>query len=343
MSLSGGRSQRCLVSRLLHRLLTSTCLGREKSAITPVDRLPSSVPRAQGGNIARVPFGDSVAVAKVDRPFATQDQPFATACSPPVVVKAPSRGGRPSAAVPMPATVAALPACCARLRALEYFVAAADELHRMLSDGQLDLAVATPPDPADDRFIGVELFRTPLVLVCRRDDPAAIRKTMAPGELSGRDLVGFPTGWGVRTLADRMAHTSGTRLDFNLEVNDVSTMLDLVEAGLGVAFLPAGPVTRRALSRVPLSGPTIDWTISAVTSAPRPSNPAAHESWRLMSRRQRSRSRAGPRPHETAGARQSNRRASGALSKQDVPRDDAGAPHPQRASNQARPGLPHHA
>jgi hypothetical protein len=93
MSLSGGRSQRCLVSRLLHRLLTSTCLGREKSAITPVDRLPISVPRAQGGNIARVPFGDSVDVAKVDRPFATQDQPFATACSPPVVVKAPSRAG----------------------------------------------------------------------------------------------------------------------------------------------------------------------------------------------------------------------------------------------------------
>jgi DNA-binding transcriptional LysR family regulator len=177
-----------------------------------------------------------------------------------------------------------------------------EELHRTLLDGQLDLAVASPPDPADDRLVAIELFRTSLVLVCRTDDPAASRKTIAPGDLAGRDLVGFPTGWGVRALADQMAHTYGIRLDFNLEVNDVSTLLDLVEAGLGVAFIPEALITRSALRAVQLSGPTIDWTISALSLAPGPVNPAARELWKLITRVQR------PRPQRTSRRNQETAR-----------------------------------
>src|SRR6266576_3025686 len=44
--------------------------------------------------------------------------------------------------------------------------ASADGLHQLLLDGDLDLAVASPPQPADDRLITVDLLHTPVVLAC---------------------------------------------------------------------------------------------------------------------------------------------------------------------------------
>jgi DNA-binding transcriptional LysR family regulator len=163
--------------------------------------------------------------------------------------------------------------------------AAAADLHRLLIDGELDLAVASPPEPADERLVAVDLFHTPLVLACRADDPLASRKTVAASDLAGRNLIGFPRGWVLRTLADRMMHQSGMHLDFNLEINDTSTLLDLVEAGLGVALIAEVLTTqRRALRPVRLSGPKINWTISAVAIAPGPINPAAGELWHAITR-----------------------------------------------------------
>lgn len=170
------------------------------------------------------------------------------------------------------------------------------DLHRMLVDGRLDLAVASPPEPPDDHLATVELFRTPLVLVCRADDPFAKRKTIAASDLAGRELIGFPVGWVVRSLADRLAHASEARLDASHEVNDTSTLLDLVEAGLGVALLPEALIAgRRTLRSVQLSGPRIAWTISVVSLAPGPNNPAALELWKFITRFPRAVPRKTPR------------------------------------------------
>jgi DNA-binding transcriptional LysR family regulator len=161
--------------------------------------------------------------------------------------------------------------------------AAAADLQRLLLDGELDLAIASPPEPADERLVAVHLLHSPLVLACRADDPFASRKTVGLADLAGRNLIGFPRGWVIRTLADRMMDQSGVRLDVNLEINDTSTLLDLVEAGLGVALIAEGLATqRRALRAVRLSGRKINWAISAVAVAPGPFNPAARELWRLI-------------------------------------------------------------
>src|SRR3954469_9378276 len=44
--------------------------------------------------------------------------------------------------------------------------ASADDLHRLLLDGDVDLCVASPPDPTDDRVTTVDLLHTPVVLAC---------------------------------------------------------------------------------------------------------------------------------------------------------------------------------
>lgn len=121
------------------------------------------------------------------------------------------------------------------------------------------------------------------MLACRADDPYAGRETVAMSDLVGRNLIGYPRGWAMRTLADRAARESGTLLDVNLEVNDTSTLLDLVEAGLGFALIAEAMVTQRpALRAVPLRGAEVDWIISAVAAAPAPANPAARELWRVI-------------------------------------------------------------
>src|SRR3954469_8669887 len=165
--------------------------------------------------------------------------------------------------------------------------ASADELHQLLIDGDLDVCVASPPEPADKRLATVDLLHTPLVLACRADDPYATRRTVTLRELAGRNIIGFPRGWSVRSLTDRAVDAAGASLDINLEVNDTATLLDLVEVGLGVTVIAEGLAQqRRSLRKVRLAGgKRIDWIVSAITLAPAPTNPAALALWQLLTRK----------------------------------------------------------
>ncbi|MDT7548643.1 MAG: hypothetical protein QOE84_1037, partial [Actinomycetota bacterium] len=171
--------------------------------------------------------------------------------------------------------------------ALRLRQASADDLHQLLLDGDLDLCVGSPPEPADDRLTTVDLLHTPIVVACRADDPYATRRSVSLQDLADRNIIGFPRGWAMRNLTERATTAAAVSLEVNLEVNDTATLLDLVEAGLGVALIADALVRpRRALRRVPLSGgPRIDWTVSALTLDPAPTNPAALALWLQLTRK----------------------------------------------------------
>ena len=163
--------------------------------------------------------------------------------------------------------------------------AASEELHDLLGAGEIHLAVASPPEPADERIVAVDLLRTPLVVACHPDDPFADRSAVPLRDLIGRNLIGFPHGWALRTLADRALRDAGVSQELNLEVNDTATLLDLVEADLGIALVAQELTTgRRRLRTIPLSTPKHVWTISALAPAPEPRNHAARELWRRITR-----------------------------------------------------------
>jgi DNA-binding transcriptional LysR family regulator len=155
----------------------------------------------------------------------------------------------------------------------------AADLVQLVLGGELDLAIASPPHRRDNRLVAVDLLRTPMVLACRADDDLATRATVNIQALSQHNLIGYPTGWANRSLADRMLARAGMSIEPNLEINDTATLLDLIEARLGVAILADALLTqRRQLSAVPIR-PAAYWTISAITAAPAPTNPAARELW----------------------------------------------------------------
>jgi DNA-binding transcriptional LysR family regulator len=161
--------------------------------------------------------------------------------------------------------------------------APARTLQRLVGDGDLDIAITWPSGVVDARLASVMLLRTPLVLVCRDDDPLADRRAIAASDLRDRRLVGFREGWAMHSLTEQFLQRTGTPLDVHFEVNDTGTALDLVDAGLGIALIAEALATgRRALRTVPLRGRPIDWVICAVSAAPAPTNPAARELWHLI-------------------------------------------------------------
>lgn len=170
--------------------------------------------------------------------------------------------------------------------------APARELQQQVLDGELDIAICWPAEPPDARLSTVTLMRTPLVLVCRHDDPLAARRTASATDLARRRVVGFPAGWAMHSLSEQFIRRSTITLNPHFEVNDTATALDLVEAGLGVALIAEALATpRRALRMVPLRGQPIDWVICAIAVDPAPVNPAARELWRLITRSTASASR----------------------------------------------------
>ena len=102
--------------------------------------------------------------------------------------------------------------------------------------------------------------------------------------LSDRALIGYPPGWGVRTLSDLALRARGVEPHYAFEVNDTQTLLDLVEVGLGVALLPEVIADQRAprLRRLAISGRRWDWTMRAQILAPGPPNPAARALWAML-------------------------------------------------------------
>jgi DNA-binding transcriptional LysR family regulator len=83
------------------------------------------------------------------------------------------------------------------------------------------------------------LLDDPYVLVCRRDHPLARKKELAWHDLTGHPLIriGRPNS-GNRALLDGALTKADVKLDWFYEVNNLTTSLGLVEAGLAASVLP---------------------------------------------------------------------------------------------------------
>jgi DNA-binding transcriptional LysR family regulator len=161
--------------------------------------------------------------------------------------------------------------------------ASSADLVQFVHDGTLDLTFATATDERDDDLLTMPLVRSPLVALCRRDDEWRGRDSVALATVAEREQVGFPVGWGVRTLVDRAMRSAGLEPSTNLEVNDSDTLLDIVEAGLGVAIVPEGIVrVRPNLRTITISTGSWYWIIGAHVIAPGPVNPAARALWTML-------------------------------------------------------------
>ena len=138
-----------------------------------------------------------------------------------------------------------------------------------LASGQLDLALIAICDPALRGIELVPLWSESFVVLCHPSHRLASRPRVELEELVGESLIGFLPEWAARVLTTNAFAASGLKHRVCMEVNDVHTLLDLVDRELGVAIVPEHFARKRpaTLRAVPVSHPRLQWRVAAALPA----------------------------------------------------------------------------
>ena len=154
----------------------------------------------------------------------------------------------------------------------------ANEVLTSVIDGRADFGL---------NFIGAQepgiefspLYRESFVLAVRRDSPLAGRRRVTWSEIRDLPFVSVARTSGNRLLLDVALAKSGIRVNSQYEVSHISTLLGLVEAGLGVAAVPrlAMPTDTKhpTLAAIELTKPTVERTVGLISRHGRTLSPPA--------------------------------------------------------------------
>ncbi|GGZ15934.1 LysR family transcriptional regulator [Streptomyces nitrosporeus] len=107
-----------------------------------------------------------------------------------------------------------------------------------VAGGRLDLAFAATVSPPQWRGELIPLAREPMVVLCAPGHPLADRPRVEWTGLRGEAFIDFHPDWGPRRAADEAFGAAEVRRTVALEVNDVHSLLELVQEGLGIAVVP---------------------------------------------------------------------------------------------------------
>ncbi|MDX6244491.1 MAG: hypothetical protein QOE76_2214 [Frankiales bacterium] len=152
-------------------------------------------------------------------------------------------------------------------------------------EGRLDVAFTAVPGGYPPGLSVLPLATEEMRLLCPPGHALESRGSVTLAELDAERFVDFPIGWGTRTSVDRLFLEGGLHREIVVEVPDVSTVIDLVRAGFGLAFLSPSSVPgaqRRSLIRV---SPAPFFSVSLITSSEHPLSAAARTLVQLITDR----------------------------------------------------------
>lgn len=110
-------------------------------------------------------------------------------------------------------------------------------LLHLLEMGEIDIAIATMPIPSKNHTIHT-LFDEPLVVVVSPQHRYSGRKTITLIELTDESFLLYPPGYEMHDVIVAACRTAGFMPRIVLEGGDVSLLLRLAEANLGIAIVP---------------------------------------------------------------------------------------------------------
>ncbi|UUX97123.1 LysR family transcriptional regulator [Aquabacterium sp. J223] len=173
---------------------------------------------------------------------------------------------------------------CPRVR-VKVLDAGANEVLGAVSRGEADFGL---------NFIGAQegdiefkpLAQDRFVAACRRDHPVARLRSISWGQLAEHDYIAVSRTSGNRVLLDQALAGVPGRPQATYETQHVTTMLGLVEAGLGVAAVPSmampGP-DHPTLVSVPLVEPAVTRKMGLIRRRRHALSPAAQQLYDLFS------------------------------------------------------------
>ncbi|QKV99610.1 LysR family transcriptional regulator [Streptomyces sp. NA02536] len=154
--------------------------------------------------------------------------------------------------------------------------ATVDELTAALRAGELDLAYLAPD--ARELPEGLTVHATwheELVLITAPGHPLAAAGRTLISDLAEEPFVDFRAGTGLETAVRRLAAHCGLRRRITCDVTQAGLLVELVRAGIGVAFVPRPIGERAGLPCVTVRQPDPGRTVVLAGRGPRPRNPAA--------------------------------------------------------------------
>jgi DNA-binding transcriptional LysR family regulator len=150
----------------------------------------------------------------------------------------------------------------------------------MVGTGELDCVIG----PALSQVPGVRMTRLaaePLHLACRADHRLAGQAQVTISQLADERFVEVPAGWTGRLLSDAAFAGAGIPRRVVCEVGDWELFLELVSAGVGIGFTPAGlqyPVLTApdsVLRLTPVAGVRLERHIYLILPSTGETSPAA--------------------------------------------------------------------
>lgn len=113
-------------------------------------------------------------------------------------------------------------------------------LLKQLEAGEIDLCLASlVPREDQPAMEWVNLFSEELYLVVPPDHALAGRGTVALREAAGGDFISLKPSTGLRQISDALCREAGFAPHILFEGEEVATIRGLVQAGFGMALLPA--------------------------------------------------------------------------------------------------------
>ncbi|MFC9546615.1 LysR family transcriptional regulator [Streptomyces sp. NPDC014603] len=151
-----------------------------------------------------------------------------------------------------------------------------DELTEALRAGELDLAYLAPDARELPEGLAVHAtWHEELVLITAPGHPLAAAGRVEVGDLAAEPFVDFRAGTGLETAVRRLAAGWGLRRHITCDVTQAGLLVDLVRAGIGVAFVPRPIGERAGLPCLAVRQPDPGRTVVLAGRGQRPRNPAA--------------------------------------------------------------------
>ena len=119
------------------------------------------------------------------------------------------------------------------------------EIQAAVAEGRADVGIVVPP-LLDNRLQHRVYRHSALAAMVPADNPLAGRKAVRFEQLLEHDIVGLHQGAAVHELMRAEAEGQGRTLKARLQVRGFDAIAQLVEAGLGVAVMPAAVAQRFA-------------------------------------------------------------------------------------------------
>jgi DNA-binding transcriptional LysR family regulator len=161
---------------------------------------------------------------------------------------------------------------------------AASEVIRKVARGEAEFGIASGEIASADLLVQ-PLMDDPFRLVCRRDDPLAAKHSVRWTQLTGRRLVMLDNTSGSRQAIEAALSSTGTQVEVFLELAQPSSVLGMVETGVGIAIVPqlAAPRSDDAvLATLRLVRPAVNRTILLLRRRDRSLSPAASAVWAAL-------------------------------------------------------------